>query len=269
VPWDQALDVILKTNGLDQVTEGNVIRIAPVDKLRMEREALRDSKRAAENLEDLTVQYVRISYARSEEVRSKVEAVLSERGTVTSDERTNQLIIKDIKSGQKQAQELISKLDLRTPQVLLETQIVEGSRTILRDLGFQWNFSYIQSPQTGNATGLNFPNTVSTGGDAQGAGGPWAVNFPAVISPSEGSAVTAILDSADGSRLLGARLSALESEGVVNVVSRPQVATINNKQATIRSETTVRVRMPMGGNMVATGLELRLLELLWHFRSSM
>lgn len=253
VPWDQALDVILKTNGLDQVTEGNVIRIAPVDKLRREREAMRESKRAAENLEDLTVQYVRISYARAEDIRSKVEAVLSERGTVTSDERTNQLIIKDIKSGQKQSQELISKLDLRTPQVLLETQIVEGSRTILRDLGFQWNFSYIQSPQTGNATGLNFPNTVSTGGAAQGNDGSWAVNFPAVISATEGSAITAILDSADGSRLLGARLSALESEGVVNVISRPQVATINNKQATIRSETTVRVRMPGLGAMVATG----------------
>ncbi len=253
VPWDQALDVILKTNGLDQVTEGNVIRIAPVDKLRREREAMRESKRAAENLEDLTVQYVRISYARAEDIRSKVEAVVSERGTVTSDERTNQLIIKDIKSGQKQAQELISKLDLRTPQVLLETQIVEGSRTILRDLGFQWNFSYIQSPQTGNATGLNFPNTVSTGGSAPSADGQWAVNFPAVISATEGSAITAILDSADGSRLLGARLSALESEGIVNVISRPQVATINNKQATIRSETTVRVRMPGMGSMVATG----------------
>jgi type IV pilus secretin PilQ/predicted competence protein len=254
VPWDQALDVILKTNGLDQVTEGNVIRIAPMDKLRREREALRDSKRAAEDLEDLAVKYIRVSYARADDVRTKIEAVLSERGTVTADERTNQLIVKDIKSGQKQAAELLEKLDLRTPQVLLETQIVEGSRTILRDLGFQWNFSYVQSPETGNATGLNFPNSVSTGGDAQGQDGrPWAVNFPAVFAGAEGSAVTAILDSADGSRLLGARLSALENEGKVHVVSRPQVATINNKQATIRSETTVRVRMPAAGNTFGVG----------------
>jgi len=255
VPWDQALDVILKTNGLDQVTEGNVIRIAPLDKLRQEREALRESKRAAENLEDLSVNYVRISYARAEDIRPKIEAVLSERGTVTADERTNQLIVKDIKSGQVAAIDLLKKLDLRTPQVLLETQIVEGSRTILRDLGFQWNFSYVQSPGTGNATGLNFPNTVSTGGATSDAtGAPWAVNFPAVLSGAEGTAVSAILDSADGSRLLGARLSALESEGRIHVVSRPQVATINNKQAIIRSETTVRVRMPgIGGTTVATG----------------
>lgn len=255
VPWDQALDVILKTNGLDQVTEGNVIRIAPLDKLRQEREALRESKRAAENLEDLSVNYIRISYARAEDIRPKIEAVLSERGTVTADERTNQLIVKDIKTGQEAASDLLKKLDLRTPQVLLETQIVEGSRTILRDLGFQWNFSYVQSPGTGNATGLNFPNSVSTGGaTSDNDGSPWAVNFPAVFAGAEGSAISAILDSADGSRLLGARLSALESEGRINVISRPQVATINNKQAVIRSETTVRVRMPgIGGTTVATG----------------
>ncbi|HMO18017.1 MAG TPA: type IV pilus secretin PilQ [Oligoflexia bacterium] len=254
VPWDQALDVILKTNGLDQVTEGNVIRIAPMEKLRREREALRESKLAAQNLEDLSVRYIRVSYARAEDIRSKIEPVLTERGTVTSDERTNQLIIKDIKMGQEAAAELLKKLDLRTPQVLLETQIVEGSRTILRDLGFQWNFSYIQSPQTGNATGLNFPNTVTTGGAASDDGGnPWAVNFPAIISGTEGSAISAILDSADGSRLLGARLSALEGEGRINVISRPQVATLNNKQAVIRSETTIRVRMPAAGTTVATG----------------
>lgn len=258
VPWDQALDVILKTNGLDQVTEGNVIRIAPVDKLRQEREALREAKKAAENLEDLGVRYIRISYARVTDLKEQVESVLSERGSVTVDERTNQLIVKDIQKGQQAAADLIAKLDLRTPQVLLETQIVEGQRNILRDLGFQWNFSYVQSPATGNATGLNFPNSVSVGGSAattdpttfpSGA----AVNFPAVIKNTSGSAISAILDSADGSRALSARLSALESEGKAKVVSRPQVATVNNKQAEISSVETVRVRLPDAGTSIATG----------------
>lgn len=254
VPWDQALDVILKTNGLDQVTEGNVIRIAPVDKLRQEREALKEAKRAAENLEDLAVQYVRISYARAEDVKPKVEAVLSERGSVTADERTNQLIIKDIQSGQKEALDVLKKLDLRTPQILLETQIVEGTRTILRDLGFQWNFSHIQSPATGNATGVNFPNTVNVGGGTSDGENTWAVNFPsAAVGPNAGSAITAILDSADGSKLIAARLSALEQEGKAKVVSKPQVATINNKEAKISSVTTIRVRVPNAGTTVATG----------------
>ncbi len=253
VPWDQALDVILKTNGLDQVTEGNVIRIAPVDKLRQERESLKEAKKAAENLEDLTVKYIRVSYARAEEIKPKVEAVLSERGTITADERTNQLIIKDIQSGQKLAAEILKKLDLRTPQVLLETQIVEGGRSILRDLGFQWNFSYVQSPATGNATGINFPNSVALGGGASDGANNWAVNFPAAITANGGTAVTAILDSADGSRLLGARLTALETEGKVKVVSKPQVATINNKQAKIGSTEVVRVRVPAAGATIGVG----------------
>ena len=254
VPWDQALDVILKTNGLDSVTEGNVIRIAPVEKLRQEREALRDAKQAARALEDLTVKYRRVSYARADDLREQVEAVLTERGTVAIDDRTNQLIIKDIKQGHDAATELINQLDLRTPQVLLETQIVEANRNVLRDLGFQWNFEYSASPQTGNATGLNFPNSVTIGGGTSDENGNGQfVNFPAAITTSQGSAITALFDSADGSRLLSARLTALETEGRVKVISRPQVATVNNKQAEIKSVETVRVRLPDSGLSVATG----------------
>ncbi len=254
VPWDQALDVILKTNGLDQVTEGNVIRIAPVDKLRQEREALREAKQAAENLEDLTVQYVRVSYARVGELVEQVATVLSERGSVVEDERTNQLIVKDIKKGHEQSLELIKRLDLRTPQVLLETQIIEGQRNILRDLGFQWNFTYNEGPEFGNATGNNFPNSIAVGGGADGGdAGLQAVNFPAVLTDAAGSAISAIFDSADGSRSLAARLSALETEGKVKVISRPQVATVNNKTAEIKSVETVRVRLPDSGTSIATG----------------
>lgn len=249
VPWDQALDVILKTNGLDQVTEGNVIRIAPIDKLRQEREALREAEKAKQLLEKLTVEYIRVSYARATELKEQVEAVLSERGSVSVDERTNQLIIKDVGDGHNSARELLKRLDLRTPQVLLETQIIESGRNILRDLGFQWNFSYTQSPATGNATGLNFPNSVAIGG----ANGGNLVSFPAVISDTAGSAVSAVLDSADGSRALSARLSALETERKVKVISRPQVATVNNKQAEISSVETFRVRTPSSGTAISTG----------------
>ncbi len=252
VPWDQALDVILKTNGLDQVTEGNVIRIAPIEKLRQEREALKEAKKAQEALEDLSVRYARISYARATELKEQVESVLSERGTVSVDERTNQLIIKDVKKGQTQASDLLKRLDLRTPQVLLETQIVESGRNILRDLGFQWSFTENHSPATGNATGLNFPNTFNlTGSNAPGTNE--GVSFPAATSATEGFGITALLDSADGSRTIGARLSALERERAVKVISRPQVATVNNKQAEISSVETLRVRLPSAGTAISTG----------------
>jgi type IV pilus secretin PilQ/predicted competence protein len=257
VPWDQALDVILKTNGLDQVTEGNVIRIAPVEKLREEREALIEANKAKERLEDLKVNYIRVSYAKATEMKEQVEAVLSERGSVAIDERTNQLIIKDITKGQDESAQLIKKLDLRTPQVLLETQIVEASRGVLRDLGFQWNFSYSEAPATGNATGLNFPNSIVSGGSYQGQGGgpANAISFPAALDAqgTAGTAITTILDSADGSRALSMRLTALEQDNQVRVISRPQVATVNNKQAEIKSTQTVRVRLPSAGLAVATG----------------
>lgn len=251
VPWDQALDVILKTNGLDKVQEGNVIRIAPVEKLRQEREALKQAQQAEEELEPLSVRYIRISYAKAAELKPLVDTVLSERGSATYDERTNQLIIKDIRKGIKNVAELVAKLDLRTPQVLLETQIVEASRSFLRELGAELGFQYLRSPDVGTATGYNFPNSVEIGGGL-GAGNS-ASAFPAAVSARAGSAVNFLFGSADGSKSLDTRISALESEGRVRVISRPAVATTNNKQATIKSVEKIRVKTPSGGNTVQVG----------------
>ncbi len=250
VPWDQALDVILKTNGLDKVQEGSVVRVAPVEKLRQEREALKEAQRADQDLQPLLVRYIRISYAKASEVKTLVEAVLTERGTVAVDERTNQVIVKDIQMGIQNVAELVRKLDLRTPQVLLETQIVEAQRNFLRDLGSEVGFTFVRSPATGNATGYNFPNSVNVSGSA--GAGESASSFPAAVDDI-GSAITALFDSADGSRSLGLRLSALETEGRVRVVSRPSVATVNNKKATIKSVEKIRVKTPDSGLSVATG----------------
>jgi type IV pilus assembly protein PilQ len=247
VPWDQALDVILKTNGLDKVLEGNVMRIAPVDKLRQERQALKEARVAEEELEPLNVKYLRVSYAKAAELRTLVESVMSERGTAAYDERSNQLIIKDTKKGLKNVVELVSKIDLRTPQVLLETQIVEATRTIIRELGAQLGFNYTASPATGNATGWNFPNSISVGG--AGTGGQFA-NFPA---SSLNSALGMVFSSADGTKSLDLFLSQFETEGRVRVISRPAVATTNNKAATIKSVERVRIRLPQGGLAVGVG----------------
>jgi type IV pilus secretin PilQ/predicted competence protein len=241
VPWDQALDVILKTNGLDKVQEGNVVRIAPVEQLKTERMALKDAQQAERDLESLKVRFIRVSYARASELKPLIDSVVSERGMVSFDERTNQIIVKDIQEGLKNVKDLIEKLDLRTPQVLLETQIVEANRTLLRDIGSEFGFSYVQSPQTGNATGSNFPNSVQFGG---------SFSNPAA---STTNAISLLLGSADGSKSLSQVVTALENEGTVRVVSRPAVATLNNTPATIRSIEKVRIRLPAGGVSVATG----------------
>jgi type IV pilus assembly protein PilQ len=239
VPWDQALDVILKTNNLDKVQEGNVIRIAPVEKLRAEREALKQARQAEEELEPLQVKYLRVSYSKASELKSLLDSVISERGNVAYDERTNQLIVKDIGRGIKNAIQLISKTDLRTPQVLLETQIVESTRGLLRQLGAEFGYRFVQSPETGNATGKNFPNSL---------------DFASTIANSVGAnPISLILGSADGSKSLSAVLTQQENEGRARVISRPAVATTNNKAATIKSVEKIRVRLPDSGVSVATG----------------
>lgn len=252
VPWDQALDVILKTNGLDKVQEGNVIRVAPVDKLRGEREALKEAIRAQDDLAPLLVRYIRISYSKSSELKTLAETVLTERGSVAVDERTNQLIVKDIQKGIANVVEMVRRLDLRTPQVLLETQIVEAQRNFLRDLGTELGYSYIASPETGNALDYNFPNSVEVGGSVNPVGNT-ITSFPAALGDAGGSAMSVLFGSADGTKSLSARVSALESEGRVRIVSRPSVATINNKEAIIKSVEKIRVRTPDSGLSVATG----------------
>jgi type IV pilus assembly protein PilQ len=251
VPWDQALDVILKTHGLDRVLEGNVMRIAPIDKLRIERESLKQAQIAENELAQLLVKYIRVSYGKASELKSLVETVLSERGTVAYDERSNQLIIKDIQSGVDNVTELVAKVDLRTPQVLLETQIVEASRNLTRDLGAELGFQYIQSPATGNGTGLNFPAAVSVGGTL--GNGIAASAFPAAVGTTGGSAIGMLFDSADGTKTLELRLTQMETEGRIRIVSRPAVATTNNKPAEIKSVEKYRIRLPSGGTSVATG----------------
>lgn len=250
VPWDQALDVILKTNGLDMVREGNVVRIAPVEKLRAEREALKQARQAEEELEPLKVHYVRVSYAKASELQPMVESVLSERGSVTFDERTNQLIIKDIAKGLQNVQKLVEKLDLRTPQVLIESQIVEATRTFTRSFGSQLGFSFDRTPANGNALPYNFPNSVEIGGSALGADGANAGDDIVSNYPGTGtSAISMLFGSADASKSLSLRLSQAESEGIAKVISRPSVAVTNNTPAVIKSVQKIRIKLPQGGGI--------------------
>lgn len=254
VPWDQALEVILKSQGLDKVLKGNVLRVAPVDKLREERESFKEAQVAEEELEPLSVKYIRVSYAKASEITALVETILTERGTVAFDERSNQLVVKDVAKGLKNVTELIKKVDLRTPQILLETQIVEASRALSRELGSELGFQYIQSPATGNGTGLNFPSAISVGGSADPTGGGITGSaFPIASSATLGSAITMLFDSADGTKSLSARLSQLEQEGEVRIISKPAVATTNNKPAEIKSVEKFRVKLPNGGLSIATG----------------
>lgn len=273
VPWDQALDLVLKTNRLDATYEGNVVRVSTVDRLKEEREALRAAEEAQRELEPLRIAYQRVNYARADEAFiDKVKGVLTDRGSVTFDDRTNTIVIRDIQRGISDAQQLIRELDVQSPQVLIEANIVEATEDFARGLGVQWGYRYSGGPQTGTPTGVNFPGSIGIGGSGlgfgvapgTGTGGapspvPFLADFPVPsgfgsgFGPGAGSALDLALGSLDGSSTLAARLTALEEQGKGKVISRPRVVTMNNVAATIQSLTILRVKLPSTGTVINTG----------------
>jgi type IV pilus assembly protein PilQ len=274
VPWDQALDLVLRANRLEKSHEGNVVRISTVSRLKEEREALRAAQDAEHELEPVRVKYVRVNYARADEALiEKVKGVLTDRGGVTFDDRTNTVIVRDIPKGIEDASYLIRELDVQSPQVLIEANIVEATEDFARGLGVQWGYVYNGGPQTGTPTGSNFPGTVGVGGTGLGSGAaspasgagvarppvpfladfPVPSNFAGGFGAGSGSALNLALGSLDGAHTLTSRLTALEEAGKGKVISRPRVITMNNVAATIQSLTILRVKLPSTGTVINTG----------------
>src|SRR5262249_28514642 len=185
------------------------------------------------------------------------DGVLTSRGSVLVDEYTNTLVVRDIQRGIDNARELVSRLDVQTPQVLIESNIVEATTDFARDLGVQWGYRYLAGPATGNPTGVNFPGTIGFGGSGLGTGVggvPFLADFPAAtVAPGLGSALDLALGSLDGSQALDLRLTALERDGKAHIISRPRVVTLNNVAATIKSITILRVKLPSTGTVINTG----------------
>jgi type IV pilus secretin PilQ/predicted competence protein len=273
VPWDQALDIILQVLNLEAVQEGDVIRISTVKRLREEREEIAKAQEAAKAVEPLKVEYIRVNYAKATKLaelisgqsrtgraqggRGRVEeGVLTSRGSVFADEYANMLIVRDIQRGIDNALELVHELDIQTPQVLIESSIVEATTDFARDLGIQWGYRYLAGPLTGNPTGVNFPGTIGLGGSGLGAGAgvPFLADFPAPVGGAAGgSALDLALGSINGSQSLDVRLTALEKEGKAKIISRPRVVTLNNIAATIKSLRILRVKLPSTGTVINTG----------------
>ncbi|HXJ36472.1 MAG TPA: type IV pilus secretin PilQ [Candidatus Eisenbacteria bacterium] len=274
VPWDQAFDLVLRTNRLEKTEDGNVVRVSSVNRLKEERDSLKAAEDSENELEPLRVKYVRVNYARADEsLVDKVKGVLTDRGAVTFDERTNTVIVRDIGRGVDDASHLIKELDVQSPQVLIEANIVEATQDFARGLGVQWGYQNQQGPSTGTPTGANFPGTIGVGGSGLGVGTapppsgtgavplpvPFLADFPVPtgfgngFGAGSGSAIDLALGSLNGANTLSVRLTALENEGKAKVISRPRVITMNNVAATIQSLTILRVKLPSTGTVINTG----------------
>ncbi len=250
VPWDQALDLILKTNGLGYTLEDNVIRIARLSDLQKEEQEKRKLAEEKALAGDLHVQRKRLSYAKATALEPTIKKVaLSPRGSITLDERTNTMIITDLDSFLATALDLIAELDRATPQVEIEARIVVTTRSFVRQLGIQWGFLNQQTAQFGNTTGLSFPNAIILNGsglDNLSPGGQQSLSSAASIGPGgrgyavnlpAGSANTAFglsMGNVLGSFSLDAALTALETQGRGRILSTPRITTQNNQQAEIK-----------------------------------
>ncbi|MDB4989619.1 MAG: Type pilus biosis protein PilQ [Myxococcaceae bacterium] len=276
VPWDQALDVILQAKGLGAERRGNLIRVAPQDVLEKERELAIARQKQQIELAPLETRLVPVSYATANDVRPRVQELMSPRGTVSVDERTNVLLVRDIVDNLDDVEELVRTLDTQTPQVLVEARIVEATSNYVRDVGIQWGGDVSLNQAFGNQTGLVFPSNVGLAGGAydssntptqglspiaaQTAVPNFAVNLPAAAGAGAGGALGLTLGSDDGNYNLNVRLSAAESTGTVKIISSPRVLTLDNHAARISQGTQIPYSQ-VSAQGVQTAFQTAVLEL--------
>ncbi|RMG73663.1 MAG: hypothetical protein D6710_03025, partial [Nitrospirae bacterium] len=248
VPWDQALDLILKTHNLGKIVEGNIIRIAPNQVIAREKEAAARIEAAKRKAEPLVTKVFPISYADVKKVKDAIEKakILSERGSISIDEHISSLVVKDVESNMPKIEKLIKILDKQTPQVLIEARIVEVNTNAARDLGIQWGF-FANARQNGQTMGgvsgystltnLGSWHSTTAGEDftnteAFSVSTPALVDFPAAVSAGSGSGIAFGFLSSAGTFGLDMRLSALKTMGKLKIVSNPRIITVDNEEAT-------------------------------------
>jgi type IV pilus assembly protein PilQ len=242
VPWDQALDVILRGNQLDYTVDGTIVRIARVDTLAKENAARQALVKSADDVTPLSVRTFALSYARAASAAPLIKkAALSARGDVQIDERTNTLIVTDRPEKLDVAANLLRTLDRAEPQVEVEARIVLTSRAFARAVGVEWGLNGRVMPDIGNTTNLAFPNKGTLGGrlGSQGPVDPRATENEQSGTavklgvPDASSALGLALGAVNGAFNLDVALSALEHTGKGRILSTPRLTTQNNVEAEV------------------------------------
>jgi type IV pilus assembly protein PilQ len=260
VPWDQALDVVLRSKGLGSVREGNLLRVAPLALLEKELEAEIARQKQIADVLPIETRLIGVSYAEAGQLIDKIRDLLSPRGKVSDDHRTNTLIVSDVAKNLQLVEDLVRNLDTQTSQVTIEARIVEANSNFARQIGVQWGGTAFADTTHGNPTGLVFPYNVGVGGGADDGSSPlgglvpgprtgtgvagnpnFLVNMPAPAGLGTGSAIGLTLGSVAGAFNLNLRLSAMESTGQVRILSSPRITTMDNVQAQIEQGVSIPV----------------------------
>ena len=229
VPWDQALDLILRQNGLSFALEGNVMRVGTIDRLAAETSASRKLAEEERLSVPTTTLSFKLSYAKAADVASLLKDIASPRARIIVDSRTNQLVISEIPQYLQIERGLIDTVDIPTRQVVIEARIVETTKTFSLSYGFNWSFHGVLDPALGTGTGLIFPNRAGFNGGPFGFGG---------TLPVLGFTLSDVL----GTFNLDFALAAAENNSLLKVISAPKVTTQDNNPADISSGVQIPVQ---------------------------
>jgi len=258
-PWDQALDIVLRVKGLDKRMEGNILMVAPTDELAAREARELEAKQTVADLEPLYSDFLAVNYAKAADITkllsNKDATLLSSRGSVNVDDRTNTILIKDTAVNIENVRKLIERLDIPVRQVLIESRMVTVRDSVADELGIRWGFTDQQSSSSSNQG-----TSGSAGGANNIANGTipslddrWNVNLPTTSTPA-GSIAFHIARLADGT-LLDLELSALEQENKGEIIASPRITTANQKEA--RIEQGVEIPYVQAASSGATTVEFK------------
>lgn len=262
LPWDQALEIVLKSYQLGFEAEGTVIRIAPLKILEDEQRQRTTLAQAKALAGDVEVRTYALSYAKATEMSPLlVKSALSQRGQIQVDPRTNTIIITDLPDRLQTAEALITSLDKPEPQVEVEARVVQTSRDFAKAIGVQWGLNGRVTPQIGNTTGLAFPNNGTLGGRTGNVNVPNDVRAGAtdatatvvdlgVDGPS--SAIGLALGAVNGAFNLDVALSALERSGKGRILSMPRLTTQNNVEAEVAQGIQIPIQVTANNTTTVT-----------------
>ncbi|MCX2792381.1 type IV pilus secretin PilQ [Vibrio sp. Sgm 5] len=254
VPWQQVLDIILQVKGLDKRVDGNVILVAPKDELDLREKQQLEKQKLEQEMGDLSSEVIKVNFAKASDIAEMINgegniSMLSDRGSMTIDERTNSLLIRELPSNIEVIREIIESLDIPVKQVQIEARIVTINEGNMDELGVRWGFTSINGSHT---VGGSIENNLATiglydggGGDGEGEDGGGSVGIDdflnvnlAATSPNATSLAFQVAKLGSDT-LLDLELSALQQESKAEIISSPRLITTNKKPAYIEQGTEI------------------------------
>ena len=260
VPWDQALDIILKVRGLDKRMEGNILMIAPSDELAAREARELQAQQQVAELAPLYSEYLQVNYAKAFDfanlIKNEENSILSPRGSVSVDERTNTLLIKDTVKSIEDIKRMVKVLDIPVRQVVIEARMVTVKDNMNEELGIRWGVTSTDG-ETGSSGSLEGANTANTGLVPQ-LSDRMNVNLP-VINPA-GSIAFQVARLADGT-VLDLELSAMEKENKGEIIASPRITTTNQKEAYIEQGVEIPYQEASSSGATSTQFKKAVLSL--------